>query len=131
MTSKKKLKNQKPIDYDINLKYKCPSGCGNVHWLSIQEAQTKNYKIVCDYCNTIFSPMPVKSFKISYRTKKISIPNDLLDKCYNALKDYGYNEEELLSTIKKIYAENKSINPIDIVKLTLEKMNNAESIKTN
>jgi DNA-directed RNA polymerase subunit RPC12/RpoP len=120
---KKMKKNQKPIDYDINLKYKCPSGCGNILWLSIQEAQTKNYKVVCDYCNTIFIPKRVSKFKILYDTIKKNIPDDLLKKCVDSLVKYGYTESDIERTAIQIYRKSQTDNTLELIKAILEKLN--------
>jgi len=61
-----KKKNLKPIESDVNFKYRCPKPeCGYYHWLSLKEAQTKNFKIVCD-CGTVFKPKQISIINIVY-----------------------------------------------------------------
>lgn len=62
-----KQKIQKPIDLEAHLKYRCPK-CGYEYWISLTEAQTKNFKIVCD-CKTVFRPKRIKKVKILYESK--------------------------------------------------------------
>lgn len=65
---KKQKKNQKPIDYDLHLKYLC-SKCGQEHWLSLREASTPDYKVVC-FCDHIFTVKTVEKIKIKYKVDK-------------------------------------------------------------
>lgn len=53
---------QKPIDIDAHLKYRCPQ-CGYDYWISLREAKTKDFKIVCD-CKTVFKPKRVKKVRV-------------------------------------------------------------------
>lgn len=102
-----KKKNQKPIDYDIHLKYRCPNNkCNYEHWLSLKEAKTKDFKVVCD-CETIFSPKQIEKIDITYLQTKLddkkkddekikneTMPNDLLEKSTKTLINYGFTKEE-------------------------------------
>lgn len=67
---KLKIKNVKPIEIDAHFKYRCPK-CGWDHWISLKEAKTKNFKIVCD-CNTSFKPKQIKNISIEYCIKNKS-----------------------------------------------------------
>jgi hypothetical protein len=61
-----KFKNQKPIDIDAHLKYRCPNPkCEAVHWISALEAKVNKFKIVC-YCGLVFRPKRIKSINIKY-----------------------------------------------------------------
>jgi len=62
MNKIKKL--QKPIDKDIHLKYRCKK-CGLDHWLSLREASTKNFKVVCN-CGRVFKVKQVTGCVLKY-----------------------------------------------------------------
>ncbi|NBT08685.1 MAG: hypothetical protein EBS93_07000 [Chitinophagia bacterium] len=133
-------KNQKPIEYDIHLKYICKK-CGQPHWLSFKEASTKNYKIVCD-CNHIFKVKRVTGFKLKYDSLKInkpvyteskpvtkidkSIPKDLLDTVVNSLVKLGFTVSEAKSLVTKSYSDCPTNDIGLLVKQTLESLKNVE-----
>lgn len=133
-------KNQKPIEYDIHLKYICKK-CGQPHWLSFKEASTKNYKVVCD-CNHIFKVKRVTGFKIKYDSIKISksvsatskpvtktdqsIPKDLLDTVVNSLVKFGFTVSEAKSLVTKSYSDCPTNDIGLLVKQTLESIKNVE-----
>jgi hypothetical protein len=92
----KQIKNQKPISLDIHLKYRCPNNeCGYEHWLSLLEAQTKNFKVVCD-CGMVFKPKKIKTLKIVYG-RKIQLESSTTTKETSELKDSKQPSEDLLS----------------------------------
>jgi Holliday junction resolvasome RuvABC DNA-binding subunit len=116
----KKYKNLKPTDYEISLIYKCPN-CRIEHWLSIKEAATKNFKVVCD-CDTIFTVKLVKSITVNYVEsepkkeiiaqpveKVIQRPNvDFVENCAKILVGYGFTKNEAVSLVNKTYESNPS-----------------------
>lgn len=57
-------KRQKPIDKDIHLKYRCKK-CGIDHWLSLREASTKNFLVVCT-CGHTFKVRQVSDCVVKY-----------------------------------------------------------------
>ena len=141
MTTKiNKKKNQKPIEYDIHLKYICKK-CGQPHWLSFKEASTKNYKIVCD-CDHIFKVKRVTGFKLKYDSVKINnsivketkpvtkteniIPKDLLDTVVNSLVSLGFTVKEAKSLVIKSYSDFPTNDIGLLVKQTLESLKNVE-----
>lgn len=125
---KKTKKYQKPIDTDIHFKYRCPNDdCGYDHWLSISEAQTKNFKIVCDSCNYIFYPKRIKKIKILYKNITINstkenkqIPNSLLQKATQVLIQYGFTKEESEKLLIISYNKNITDDCSTLVKNTLK-----------
>jgi hypothetical protein len=127
----KTKKNQKPTDYDIHLQYRCPECC-NIHWLSLLETSTKNFKVVCD-CGCVFSVKRTTGFKLKYITKQIkpketkpppSIPEDLLNRAIEALLPYGFTKNESKELLSKAYA-NQQTNDIGLlIKNTLEILRN-------
>jgi hypothetical protein len=133
--NQKILKNQKPTDYDIHLKYLC-SECGGAHWLSYLEASTKNFKIVC-CCGNVFGVRRVTGFNLDYFSKpktteaaaQISeevkkeepkdIPLQLLNKASKVLVGYGFTMAESISMIKSCYSSNPTEDISVLIKQTL------------
>jgi hypothetical protein len=134
----KTLKNQKPIDIDLHIKYACPNkDCGYHHWLSLKETQTKNFKVVCD-CALVFKPKRIKTIKITYAssvskttkrkevTKSSAIDNDdksipsyLLEKSIKILVGYGFDKDEAEKLLKDSYSKNPELDCGKLVKNTL------------
>lgn len=128
---KTKQKKEKPIEIDAHFKYRCPKlDCGYFHWLSLNEAQTKNFKIVCD-CGTIFSPkrvkklkilfvesMPASNNKIEHIEQKIDI--DLVEKCVSVLVGYGFTDIESKDLLMKSHKQNPNLGSADLIKFTLQ-----------
>lgn len=138
-------KNQKPIEHDIHLKYICQQ-CGIPHWLSFKEAQTKNFKIVCD-CGDVFTVKRVKAFKIKYYDdavakspsiqKPVVLPQtpistplsntispNLLEQTVKALLSYGFTSDEAADLVTKSYNANPNNDIVSLVKQTLESLRN-------
>lgn len=133
------IKNQIPINSDIHYKYRCPSlDCSIVHWLSLKETQTKNFKVVCD-CGTIFQPRRIKNTKICFikhtkKQKKIDNPveeinkietkndinKELLSKASDILCVYGFTKKEAEDMIIKSYQDNREKDITLLVKQTLK-----------
>lgn len=141
-------KNLKPIEHDVNLKYLCPNpSCCCPHWLTLREAATKNFKVVC-YCGQIFSVLRIKNINIEYTKKKkpdrkilgsfeinnepviksvVEIPPeptpttpDIKQLAIKHMKIYGFSEEESLEMINHALEENPSIdNHITLIKHSL------------
>jgi hypothetical protein len=126
-------KNQKPIDNDAHFKYRCPN-CDVDHWISFNQAKTKNYKIVCD-CDTVIQPKRIKKIKIVYydnlqkqTTKEIvssnsspvNIDSALLSKCVGVLVGYGFTGNEAESMVKQTHAMFPTDDCIVLIKKTLE-----------
>jgi hypothetical protein len=136
-----KNKNQKPIEIDAHFKYRCPkSNCGYDHWLSLKEAQTKNFKIVCD-CGNIFKPKQIKKLKIVFygtpiETKpeeakviqKPKIPVDFKDSCVRLLVGYGFTKEEASTLVEEAYSRNPVTSGSLLVKYVIQ---NLEQLNVN
>jgi stalled ribosome rescue protein Dom34 len=127
---KKMIKNLKPIEIEANLVYLCPS-CSCKHWLSLKEAKTKRFIVVCD-CDTKFTVKTIQKIKISYKQKnKLQTLNadeqknhedktvELLNKSYKILAGYGFSKEESGPLVKKAYEQNPSASLSDIIKFCL------------
>ena len=123
---KTKKINLKPIKYDIHLKYLCQV-CDGVHWLSFNEAKTKNFTVVCE-CGEIFRVKRVKQIKLEYAKRKIAkkeqqyIPIDLLDRSVKILIPYGFTKEEASSMLSESYTKNPIENILLLIKQTLDNL---------
>lgn len=116
--------NQKPIEIDAHLKYRCPNdGCDQIHWLNLLQVKTKNFKVVCD-CGCVFKPKQVEIFKVKYITKnkqrkkenlKIennktqTIDSNLVNKVSAVLVGYGFTQKEAEDIVMKAHI----MNPVD------------------
>lgn len=135
MKKKTILKNLKPIDQDIHLKYVCPNNnCGYYHWLSLQETQTKTFKVVCS-CGQIFSPKRILKTKVVYKKlrdskkHKIEPPTennktvDFENKCGKILESYGFSKSESKLLISKAQTDCNFDSPSALLKHILLNLN--------
>lgn len=132
-------KNLRPTDIDAHIKYQCPK-CGIQHWISLKEAKTKNFKVVCD-CDTVFKPKQIERLKIIYSHNKkpkkedsqeILVPGEILNKCSSILITYGFTKQEADNMIKKAYIQNQTNDCVQLIKYTLETLGvNNEQYQTN
>jgi hypothetical protein len=137
--TKKKLKNQKPIEIDAHFKYRCPkSSCGFDHWLSLKESQTKGFKIVCD-CGYVFKPKRISKIKIVYADiqpvpqpekviEKPKIPVDFKNSCVKLLVSYGFTKDESVSLCEKAFEKNPVTSSGLLIKYILQ---NLEELNVN
>lgn len=125
---KKKIKRQKPIDNDIHFKYVCPNtNCLDVHWLSLKQTQTKNFKVVCD-CGEIFAVKRIKDIVIDYHTKtqkqqKTSDTNqdhEFIDHAVKTLLGFGFSNDEASRMVADEYHRTAATNPALLVKNILD-----------
>lgn len=150
MKIKKKIKKiQTPIEYDCHFKYKCPDpNCGYDYWISLKQACTKNFKIVCD-CGIVFKPKRIKKIKPIYfqdslasdkTTKKSDIDvsseepievvkpeikeidQNLLSKAVKILIGYGFTSDEAKELLIKSYRKFPEPDCVKLIKYTLENM---------
>lgn len=130
----------KPIDIDVHFKYRCPK-CSSEHWLSLNEARTKNFKIVCD-CKKIFYPKKIAKLQIVYSSKKPkkekivksfiepeppqtlhkTINPELLSKCLPVLINYGFTKQESEKLLCEAYQIEQSEDCGQLVKLALKSL---------
>jgi|688.fasta_scaffold26261_3 hypothetical protein len=135
-----KTKNLKPIDADINLIYSCPK-CSSQHWLSIKEAKTKGFKVVCD-CDTVFTVRSIKQIKVIYeedspdlnkiqqqpqipREPKVEVQEigvELLAKACKILVGYGFTKTESENLIRSTFSKNPTDDCALLVKNSLAKL---------
>jgi hypothetical protein len=120
----KKIKNLKPIELNLHIKYKCPQ-CDVEHWLSLDEAKTKEYITIC-YCKTKLKVRPIKSIRIIYSKSESTkptlekesetIPIALLESCVKILIGYGYASKEAKTLVEESYIKNPTDNALVIIK---------------
>jgi hypothetical protein len=143
--TKKKLKNQKPIEIDAHFKYRCPkSSCGFDHWLSLKECKTKGFKVVCD-CGYVFKPKRISKIKIVYVDiqpvattekppesdkviEKPKIPVDFKNSCVKLLVSYGFTKDESVSLCEKAFEKNPVNSSGLLIKYILQ---NLEELNVN
>lgn len=138
----KPKKNQKPIEIDAHLKYVCDS-CGLQHWVSLKQASTKQFIVVCD-CNNIFGVKTIKRLKVCYNKRKQKpepvqehkqtqaekteqqtpreISKELLEKSINVLSTFGFTKKESESMIINAYSSNPIDDCVNLVKYSLSKI---------
>lgn len=140
------IKNQKAIEIDAHLRYICKNpDCGYTHWLSLKEAQTKNFKVVCD-CGVVFKPKQVLKLKIVYKksqkkeeaapvkekpsqqcfvnlsaiAKEVELDVDTLNKCVKILVGYGFTKTESEQLLRNSFRNNPTDDCTTLIKQTLE-----------
>lgn len=143
MKTKKQMKIQKPTKIDASFLYNCPN-CQAQHWLYLREAQTKNFKIVCE-CDTIFKPKLIHNIKISYaankekkhkKTKSTNtppipakspdnvrgVPLDFMESCVKILDGYGFTKMESINLISKAYHSTEDKRIVNVIKIALSSL---------
>lgn len=127
------MKIQKPININCQLEYSCPNNnCYYTHWLTLQESQTKNFKIVCT-CGTVFKPKQISKIDILYeKTQQIphsqsapepQLNKNLLNEASCILQQYGFTRLESDSLLLEIIKNNQNItNTLELVKLALQSL---------
>lgn len=128
---KTKKKNQKPIEINAYFKYRCSDkSCGYHHWISLLEAQTKNFRIVCD-CGSVIIPKRIKSIQVSYKTKrsktqKTDNSNDTTAEYAEILCGYGFSLDEALKLLEIAYKKLPNGQKREIIKLALTSTGESE-----
>ena len=124
MSTIKKIKNLRPIDVDVNLKYVCPNCCLE-HWVTLKQVQYSKFVIVCD-CDVILKPKTVEKIRTVYHKKNVkskidetTIDPKLLNVCCRTLETYGFGKEESVILVKKAYLDTKSIEAAVLIKHSL------------
>jgi hypothetical protein len=119
----------KPIDADVHFKYICPSNeCNTEHWLSIKEAKVENFKVLCDVCDTVFTPKRVKSITVNFleeikepevKEMDFTSKNDdsFLQEAIDALIRLGFNKTESKIMIMTEWKRTGERDPGKLVKL--------------
>lgn len=90
---------QKPTDINLHIKYRCPNkNCFNEHWLSLQEASIPDFKVVCEYCETVFAPYPIVKVCLYYVKDTTQVINN---KNAFSIKEYKKKNKETQENIKQ------------------------------
>lgn len=117
-------KNQKPIDFDVHLKYLCQN-CGQIHWLSFQESSTKNFKVVCG-CGNVFKVKRTHKFQIKYYKSDKSPSNTeseiSFDEPISILENYGFTKTEASELITSAYNRSNIRDSLSLVKEALSSL---------
>jgi len=124
------IKNQKPISLDVSLKYECPE-CRNSHYLFLREAQTKNFKIVCE-CGLVFKPKLIDSVKLKYskKSRKKTIDptnntnNSFIKQAIPYIINLGFTEQEAMDMLTKAHAKHPTDDISLLIKNTLLELRN-------
>ena len=139
-TTKISKKRLKPKEYDVHLKYSCPD-CGCDHWLSLLEASTINFKVVCD-CGVVFRVKKIIGIKLLYdkalkqEKEKTTTPqtidienNNIAKQAVATIINYGFTSKEAKDLVKNCYDTSKTYSVSDLVKEALKTMRvNNESL---
>ena len=140
-SKKMKIKNLKPIDIDSHFKYRCPEkDCGCEHWLSLKQASTKNFKIVCD-CGSVFKPKNITKIKIVYEksvaktqqppenvikkqpvVQNCEVPFDTESACVKMLAKYGFTYSESVELINKGYSKNPTDDATSLIRYIMKNL---------
>jgi len=146
------IKNQKPIELDVHLKYRCPE-CSRDHWLALRESQTKGFIIVCE-CQTIIKPKLVQNIKVEY-VKKVKPkpvtpvaesviinvpveesetvpqvlipPENLVENCTSVLKPYGFTDSEAEELVHKTYQQYSNCTVSEFIRHCLKNITLGEN----
>ena len=118
----------------------------------MNEAQTKNFKVVCE-CGCIFKPKQIKKLKVLYKqiikssteivatttvedksnieqpptVEKIEIPVDLSNECVKLLIFYGFTKQESIILSSKAFRKTGESNSSNLVKYILQNLIALES----
>ena len=121
----KMKRNQKPIEINAYFKYGCSKkSCSYQHWISLAEAKTKNFKIVCD-CGSIIKPKRINNIKISYvdnnakKSNSSPLDDSVVREYAEVLCDYGFTPDESKKLINIAYSKLPNGSKREIIKLAL------------
>lgn len=126
---------QKPVEHDVHLKYICPE-CHSEHWLSLLEAATANFKVVC-HCGIAFKVKRILGMKLKYSKNKVLKPqkkeqpakqktsvdiksNNIAKQAIDIIQNYGFTRQEAIDLVVKCYDTDKVYSVSDLVKETLQ-----------
>lgn len=132
----KRIKNLKPIQLDINIKYRCPE-CGWEHWASLLESRTKEFVIVCN-CKTVLKPKRISKINIIYTEEKpqptaaqsqtvetkvfeCSLTSEDILQATQTLINYGFTKAEAKTLIDENIKSQKIESASALVKICISK----------
>lgn len=110
------IKISKPVEYDIDLCFKCPCGC--IHWVNFKRLK-KGYDLDC-YCGKVLKiePMRVVPSYLSNQTKA-NESSQARKKVCRILAKQGYDKAERKVMVNGLNFDIKNI--AELVKLALQK----------
>lgn len=108
-------KQTKPSEININLKYVC-AGCGSHHWVSLDDIQNPNHKIICYYCDISIEIEPIHKISVIYKIDQLKKEKqkqkfdslDIIDRCAITLVSYGFSKEEAKNLSFRAYDKYKT-----------------------
>lgn len=127
-----KINNVEPHKLDAQLLYICPdTECRMEHWLSNKEVKTPGFMVVCEYCDTVFTPRLVKSISVNFVEEKPQEPikqkvkeeapkNNFLQEAKATLTQFGFTKQEAEEMIETEYKKTNSKSPVQLVKGALD-----------
>ena len=153
-----KIKRIEPFGADITFKYKCPNTeCSFEHYVTYKESKTKNFKVVCDICDTVFTPKQIKSITINYeKPKPTPIPIEekqkllstyfrnkpknekqkqeekekhFIEEAIITLNHFGFSQKEAKELVREEYIKSGESNPAKLVKLCLDFFGGEQNVK--
>lgn len=134
----KKINDVEPQKVDAQLLYVCPdTDCRMEHWLSMKQVKTPGFMVVCDFCDTVFTPRLVKSITLNFtktdspkqkpltpETPVVSDtatkPRDFLKEAKETLIHFGFHKQEAEEMIDTEYNKTKNTSPVQLVKGALD-----------
>lgn len=122
-TTTKKIKNLKPVECVADLRYRCTK-CGLDHWVSLKEAKTKDFIIVCD-CDTLLKVKQIQTINVVYVDTpppqiKHTAPviatvrktdDKIISQACAVLSSYGFTRQEAIEMTTK-YTEKESFTEV-------------------
>lgn len=140
-TNNKNIYDVEPVDCDMHLKYICPNkNCLGINWLTLKEAQTDGFKIVC-FCGTVFHPKKILRVKIiqepknTTKSKQDTVSKQTIQKSKEdtdsveksqffidaiaTLNNFGYSKQESVKMIRDQYLMTNEKNSAKLVKMAI------------
>ena len=102
---KKTATRIKPSKVDISFTYIC-QGCGEDHWVTLKENQTKDFMIVCNSCDTVMYTTPLSKISLRYAKEEkeqikpepsVKQESSLIERCAKSLVYYGFDKLEAIT----------------------------------
>ena len=134
-----KITNVEPKSVTPEFMYVCPnSECEMEHYLTYKQVKTPGFMVVCDYCDTVFTPRLVKSVTVNFivdepptpktntesvnKTIKPEFPSskNFLKEAKETLIHFGFTKQEAEDMIKEQYKKTNSTSAVQLVKGALD-----------
>lgn len=104
-----------PCGFDASLKYKCPK-CGDDYWVTLQEAKTPGYIVVC-FCGGIIHVKTISSVKLNIKySNNLEVGGHRLTRdqvrVIGMLRAAGYKSGEAKALVEKHYSQDMDVNDL-------------------